>query len=191
PRLTVMLGSRYDTQTNMRDHNNMAPRVGFAYALGRATVIRGGGGVFYLGMPITNVEDQRRLDGTRQFELVIDNPSYPDPFQSGTMRNTRPSIRLMDGNVRSPYVDVGMISLERTFLTNLFISASYDYQREYHRIRLRNVNAPLDITAAFPRSCLSNQPKDTCVRPDPFGTLRDRHNVDGRPQLVQHHYREG
>ena len=166
PRLTLMLGSRYDTQTNMRDHNNLSPRVGFAYALGPATVIRGGGGVFYLGMPITNVEDQRRLDGTRQFELVIDNPSYPDPFQSGTMR-TRPSIRLMDGNVRSPYVDVGMISLERTFLTNLFIGASYDYQREYHRLRLRNVNAPLDITAAFPRSCFSDQPKDTCVRPDP------------------------
>src|SRR3989449_4762893 len=72
PRLTLMLGSRYDTQTNMRDHNNLSPRVGFAYALGPATVIRGGGGVFYLGMPITNVEDQRRLDGTRQFELVID-----------------------------------------------------------------------------------------------------------------------
>src|SRR5437867_9916703 len=106
PRLTLMLGSRYDTQTNMRDHNNLAPRVGFAYGLGQATVIRGGGGVFYLGMPITNVEDQRRLDGTRQFELVIDNPSYPDPFQSGTMRNK--SIRLMGGNVRSPYVDVGM-----------------------------------------------------------------------------------
>jgi len=60
-----------------------------------------------------------------------------------------------------------MISLERTFLTNLFISASYDYQREYHRLRLRNINAPLDITAAFPRSCLSDQPKDTCVRPYP------------------------
>jgi hypothetical protein len=167
PRLTLMFGSRYDAQTNMRDRNNWDPRLGFAYALGPATVIRGGGGVFHLGMPITIVEDQRRLDGTRQFELVIDNPSYPDPFQSGTIRNTRPSIRLMDRNVRSPYVDVAMISLERTFLTNLFISASYDYQREYHRLRLRNVNAPLDITAPFVRSCTPAQTAETCVRPDP------------------------
>ena len=72
PRLTLMLGARYDVQSNMRDRNNFAPRLGFAYALGRATVIRGGGGIFYLGMPITVVEDQRRLDGTRQFEIVID-----------------------------------------------------------------------------------------------------------------------
>jgi hypothetical protein len=167
PRLTVMLGVRYDTQTNMRDPNNVSPRLGFAYGLGKATVIRGGAGLFHLGMPTTMVEDQRRLDGTRQFELVIDNPSYPDPFQSGTIRNTRPSIRLKDPNVRSPYVEVGMISVERTFLTNLFLSASYDYQREYHRIRLRNVNAPLDITAPYIRSCTAAQPAEVCVRPDP------------------------
>jgi len=167
PRLTLMVGTRYDAQTNMRDHNNVGPRLGFAYALGPATVIRGGGGVFHLGMPITIVEDQRRLDGTRQFELVIDHPSYPDPFQSGTIRNTHPSIRLMHRNVRSPYVEVAMISLERTFLTNLFISASYDYQREYHRLRLRNLNAPLDIAAPFVQSCTPAQTAGSCVRPDP------------------------
>ena len=34
------------------------------------------------------VETYRRLDGTQQYEIVIDNPSYPDPFQSGPVRNT-------------------------------------------------------------------------------------------------------
>jgi len=184
PRLTVMLGTRYDTQTNMRDHNNLAPRLGFAYGLGRATVIRGGGGIFYLGMPITIVEDQRRLDGTRQFELVIDNPSYPDPFQAGTIRNTRPSIRLKDANVRSPYVEVGMISIERTFLTNLFLSASYDYQREYHRIRLRNVNAPFDNTAPDIRSCTAAQPTAVCVRLDP--TRGDIFQLESSSNSLRH-----
>ena len=185
PRLTLMLGSRYDTQTNMRDPNNLAPRVGFAYALGQATVIRGGGGLFYLGMPITIVEDQRRLDGTRQFELVIDKPSFPDPFLSGTVRNT--SIRRMHWNVRSPYVEVGMISLERTFLTNLFLSASYDYQREYHRTRLRNINAPLDITASFPLSCSPAQTPATCVRPDP--SRGDIVNVESSSNSLRHTFR--
>jgi hypothetical protein len=167
PRLTLMLGARYDVQTNMRDHNNLSPRLGFAYALGRATVIRGGGGIFYLPMEIAAFESQRRLDGTRQFEIVIDNPSYPDPFQAGTLRKTFPSIRVMDPNVEMPHVGVAMASFERTFLTNLFISASYDYQREYHRLRLRNLNAPLDITAPSPRSCRADQSAETCVRPDP------------------------
>jgi hypothetical protein len=43
-RLTAMFGVRYDYQTNLSDHNNAAPRLGFAYAVGRSTVIRGGGG---------------------------------------------------------------------------------------------------------------------------------------------------
>jgi hypothetical protein len=167
PRLTVMLGSRYDRQTNMSDHNNFAPRLGFAYALGPATVIRGGGGVFYLRMEMDVLEGQRRLDGARQFEIVIDNPSYPDPFQAGTIRNTPPSIRIMDPRIRTPYVNVAMISVERTFFKNLLVSAAYDYQREYHRIRLHNLNAPFDITASFRQSCKAGQSLDTCVRPDP------------------------
>ena len=65
PQLTLMLGLRYDVQSNMQDPNNLDPRLGFAYAPGRATVIRGGGGILYLGMPMNAVEDQRRLDGTQ------------------------------------------------------------------------------------------------------------------------------
>jgi hypothetical protein len=167
PRLTLMLGTRYDAQTNLRDHNNWAPRLGFAYALGRATVIRGGVGMFYLRLDMDAVEDQRRLDGTRQFEIVIDNPSYPDPFQAGTVRNTLPSIRVMDPNVEAPYANVAMLSFERTFLTNLLVSATYDYQHEYHRLRSRNLNAPFDSTAPFPRSCSASQSAETCIRPDP------------------------
>ena len=167
PRLTLMLGARYDLQTNMSDHNNFAPRLGFAYALGRATVIRGGGGVFYHRFELTALENQRRLDGARQFEIVIDNPSYPDPFQAGTVRNTLPSVRAIDPNMVVPYVNVAMASFERTFLTNLLFSATYDYQREYHRLRPRNLNAPLDITSPVPRSCRPEQSAETCVRPDP------------------------
>ena len=167
PRLTLMLGARYDYQTNMRDHNNLGPRLGFAYALSRNTVIRGGGGQFYLRMEMDQVEIQRRLDGRRQFEIVIDNPSYPDPFQAGRIRNTLPSIRVLDPNLEAPYVNVAMISFERTFLTNLLVSASYSYEHEYHRLRLRNLNAPLDITAPFPRSCIPATSAEACVRPDP------------------------
>ena len=167
PRLTLMLGGRYDAQTNMSDHNNFAPRLGFAYALGRATVIRGGGGMFYMRLDMSAVENQRRLDGARQFELVIDSPSYPDPFQAGTIRNTPPSIRVMDSNVEAPYVNVAMASFERTFLTNTFASVAYDYQREYHRLRPRNLNAPYDATASLPRSCRAEQSTATCIRPDP------------------------
>lgn len=172
PQLTVMLGARYDVQANLTDRNNVAPRVGFAYGIGRATVIRGGAGVFYTYLPIAQVETQRRLDGTRQFEVVIDNASYPDPFESGTLRQTFPSVRLLDPNMDNPYTLAGMISFERAFPSNLFVAAVYDYWREEHQFRLRNLNAPFDSTAPVRRSCRPEQSAETCVRPDP-----DRGNV--------------
>jgi hypothetical protein len=165
--LTLMLGTRYDIQTNLGDYNNLSPRVSLAYAPGEATVIRGGGGLFYNGLEMFMVENQRRFDGTRQFEIVIDDPSYPDPFASGTIRQTFPSVRVTDPDLRASEVVIGSISIERTFFSNLLLTASYDYQREYGRLRVRNLNAPLDITSPVPRSCTFEQPDDTCSRPDP------------------------
>ena len=167
PRFTLMVGARYDAQTNLSDRNNLAPRVGFAYSPGRAAVIRGGGGLFYHRFGTQLLETQRRLDGTRQFEIVMDDPSYPDPFQGGVVRETFPSIRVTDPNLQAPLYVVGMLSVERTFLSNLFVTAMYDRFREFHRFRVRNLNAPFDATAAVLRSCQPEQPAETCLRPDP------------------------
>jgi hypothetical protein len=167
PQLTLMFGARYEAQQNLRDYNNLDPRVGFAYAPGRATVIRGGGGIFHSRLQTNFVEDIRRFDGTRQFEIVIDDPSYPDPFAAGTIRETRPSVRVMDPDIVAPYSAVGMISLERTFLDNLLVTATYDVIREYHRLWTRNINAPLDARFEERRACTPETPDELCVRPDP------------------------
>ena len=172
PRLTLMYGLRYEVQTNVKDHNNFDPRVGIAYGLGRATVIRAGAGAFHLRVPMSFIELQNRLDGQRQYEIVIDSPSYPDPFVAGTVRNTFPSIRVNDPDMAAPYTAVAMASVERTFFTNLFVSASYDSVREIHRLRWRNLNAARDITSTTPRSCTPGQTAATCVRPQP-----DRGNI--------------
>jgi hypothetical protein len=165
--LTLMFGARYEAQQNLRDYNNLDPRVGFAYAPGEATVIRGGGGIFHSRLQTNFVEDVRRFDGTRQFEIVIDDPSYPDPFAAGTIRETRPSVRVMDPDIVAPYSAVGMISLERTFLDNLLVTATYDVIREYHRLWTRNLNAPFDARFDERVACSPGTPDDLCVRPDP------------------------
>jgi hypothetical protein len=166
--LTLMIGARYEAQQNVRDYNNLDPRFGFAYAPGGATVIRGGGGIFHRRLEVWMTENQRRLDGTRQFEIVIDTPSYPDPFAGGTVRATSfPSVRVMDPDLTLPYFAVGMISLERTFFSNLLFTATYDFQREYHRLRLRNINAPFDDRFEVRGACTADTPAEACVRPDP------------------------
>lgn len=165
--LTLMFGARYEAQQNLRDYNNLDPRVGFAYAPGQNTVIRGGGGIFHTRLQTNFVETARRFDGTRQFEIVIDNPTYPDPFAGGTIRQSIPSVRVIDPDIAAPYSAVGMISLERTFFDNLLFTATYDLQREYHRLRTRNLNAPYDVRFPERRACTPETPDADCVRPDP------------------------
>lgn len=177
-RFTFLYGVRYQDQTNISDHNNLDGRMGFAYALGRATVIRGGAGLFHSVVTTTTIETQVRQNGTTQYEIVVDNPSYdpanPDPFRSGAIRSTFPSVRVLDPNLATPYNSVVMMAFERTFFSNLFISVLYDHGRDVHRIRTRNLNAPRDITSPLPASCRPEQISEAlgCVRP-----FRDRGNI--------------
>jgi hypothetical protein len=170
PRLSVMYGLRYETQTNLRDRNNFDPRLGIAHAIGKAAVFRGGVGVFHQRVALNVIELQRRLNGTHQYEIVIDRPSYPDPFQSGKVNPI--TVRVTDPHIVAPYNFVTMAAYERTFLTNLFVNATYEMDREIHRLRTRNLNAPRDITSDIPRSCRPGQTSSTCVRPFP-----DRGNI--------------
>ena len=166
-RLTVMAGARYEAQQGLRDYNNLDPRVGFAYSPGPKMVIRGGGGIFHSRLTTSLVKSQKRFDGAHQFEIVIDNPTYPDPFAGGTIRQTLQSIRVTDPGVVAPYFAVGMVSLERTFFSNLLVTAGYDVQREHHKLRLRNLNAPYDARFEVRRACAADTPADLCLKPDP------------------------
>ena len=105
PSLTLMLGARYAWQTNLSDHNNLAPRFSFAWALGRGLAVRGGVGRFYQRLAENIVQTQHRLDGTRQYEIVINDPSWPDPFQSGDVSINLPtSVRVTAPNLVAPYL---------------------------------------------------------------------------------------
>jgi hypothetical protein len=162
-----MAGARYEAQQNLDDRNNLDPRVSVAYSPGNGTVIRAGGGVFHSRLTSSVVENQRRFDGTQQYELVIDNPSYPDPFAAGTLRETFPSVRVTDPGLVAPYTAVAMLSLERTFFSNLLFTATYDRVREYHRLRTRNLNAPYDARFEVRQACRLDTPVEACLKPDP------------------------
>src|SRR5712671_1440783 len=152
-KLTAMFGVRYEWQTNLSDHNNAAPRVGFAYAIGGSTVIRSGVGIYYQRMWDWIVETQKRLDGSREYEIVINNPSYPDPFQNATATVVPPStIRVTDPHIVAPYEMISSISLERTFKNNLFVSGKYEFKRGVHMFHSRDLNAPLPGQTTRPDS---------------------------------------
>jgi len=163
--LTLMFGLRYDVQSNLSDHNNFSPRASVAYGAGRGTVIRAGWGVYIDRMEIQRVAEQRRYDGIQQYEIVIDDPLYPDPF-SGSLRQTFPSIRITDPDLGQPYKYVTMVSVEKTFWRTLLATAMYDYQDMRGRFVMRDLNQPLDIRAPGPTPCALATPAEACLRTD-------------------------
>lgn len=143
-RLTVFYGVRYERQTNLPDHNGIDPRVSFAYALGRSTVVRGGVGVFHSRIQNGVEFDLLRLDGTRQSEIVVENPGYPNPFETGPGVPAPPeSRRVRADDLGAPYEVNTSVQVERNFPANLFVTAAFDYSRGFHGLRSRNLNAPL------------------------------------------------
>jgi hypothetical protein len=145
---TLMLGARYQIQTNAHDRNSVDPRIGFAYALGNATVIRGGIGVFSQWVSFDLVETYSRLDGKRIYELQVDNPGWPDPFAAGSIRPR--SRRQVDPKIRMAYYPLGQVTLERSLPKNLFVTFAYDFVRALQPVRGRDINAPLPGTTIRP-----------------------------------------
>ncbi len=145
---TLMLGARYQFQTNIGDRNNFDPRIGFAYAIGNATVIRGGAAVFTQWVRADDIRRFRRVDGDRLYEIQIDNPGWPDPFASGSIRPR--SRRVLEPDIRSAYYLTSQITLERSLPNNMFVTVSYDINRGLRPVRTRDINAPLPETGIRP-----------------------------------------
>jgi len=143
--LSISLGMRYEWQTNFDDHNNFAPRVGLAWSPFKngKTTIRVGAGIFYDWLGSETVEQTLRVNGTRQRDLVVTNPGFPNPF-SGGLQTVLPTSRLqLDPTLNQPYVEQISVGVERQFSQAIRFNATYFYNRGVHLLRGRNINAPI------------------------------------------------
>jgi hypothetical protein len=144
---TLMLGLRYVGQTVVRDRGNVDPRIGFAYAIGNETVVRGGFGIFSQMVSFNTIANNR-LDGKSVYEIQIDNPGWPDPFASGSVRPR--SRRQVDPDVQIAYYPIGQLSVERSLPNNLFVTLGYEGVRAIKPLRTRDINSPLPETGIRP-----------------------------------------
>jgi hypothetical protein len=143
--LSMSFGLRYEVQTHTDDYLNLAPRFGTTWSPFKSgkTTIRGGAGIFYEWYDSQLYEQTLRVDGTRQTDLVVQNPGFPDPFAGGDVVVLPSSRYLQAANLRLP----------RTFRTNLGVeqmvgkyarvNIGYSVARGSDLFRGRNINAPL------------------------------------------------
>ena len=86
----------------------------------------------------------RRLDGTRQQQIIVRNPSFPEPFQAGTTEVVPPlSIRVRSPDLEAQAEVRNLVSLERRLPGNAQATVSYEFNRSTNRLRSINLNAPL------------------------------------------------
>jgi hypothetical protein len=160
PNLTLSTGLRYETQNNIHDHNDWAPRLAFAWAPGAGktgtgkTVIRGGWGMFYDRFDESNTLQALRFNGSTQenYQLTASPAlllsSYPNLPPSSLLSTglLQQNIYRVDPSVRAPYLMQSAVTLERTLPAKSSLSVNFVNSRGDHVLRTRDINAPLPGT---------------------------------------------
>ena len=160
PNLTLNLGLRYETQTNIGDHRDWAPRIGFAWApFGSAknprpkTVLRGGFGMFYDRFALANTLTAARYNGIVEQSYTVANPDfYPVvPAISTLAASAVPQvIQKVDSNLRAPYILQSAITLERQLSRTTTLAATYTNSHGDHILRSLDISAPFPGSGVFP-----------------------------------------
>lgn len=153
--LSLSLGVRYNWQNYLRDNNNFAPRLAFALAPhhSRKTVLRGGAGIFYDRTNAGPIADVLRYNGQVLRNILITNPTYPNPFLFAGGLQAQPSdIVRFAPNIREPYSVQYSMGVEEQIAKRTTIAATYRGAVGIKNFRSRDVNAPL--------------PPDYLIRPD-------------------------
>ena len=145
--LSLSLGLRHEMQSHLDDWLNVSPRIGATWSPFRngRTVLRGGVGLFYDWYDAQTYEQTLRVDGSRQSEVAITNPGFPDPYSTaaGNTITVLPSGRI----VQSPDLDMPTFlranaAVERSVGSAVRLMMGYSFGRGEHLLRGRNVNAP-------------------------------------------------
>jgi len=123
PNMTLSLGLRFETQNDIHDHADIAPRVGLAWGLGHGkapkSVLRAGFGIFYDRFMQTQILQAEHLNGISQQQFLVTSPAIFDVFPNlpplATLASiqTPPNVYQIDPNLRAPYTIQSGVGLER------------------------------------------------------------------------------
>ncbi|MGH9522595.1 MAG: TonB-dependent receptor, partial [Terriglobales bacterium] len=157
--MTLTSGLRFETQDNIPNHFNFAPRLGFAWGLGNAnkgaskTVLRLGGGIFYDRFSEGLVMQAERLNGITQQQYVVTNPDfYPNVPAIGTLTGalSSPTTYTIASNLHTPYMIQGAVAVEHQLTKTATLSVTYLHSKGVHQLLTHNINAPLPGTYTGP-----------------------------------------
>jgi len=151
PNITLSYGLRCETQNNLGDHADFAPRVGIAWGVAGdgkkppKTVIRGGFGLFYDRFTYDLVLQQQRFNGVSQQQYLVANPNFylfNIPSLSSLPPGSTSTVYVPNNNLRAPYVMQTGATLERQLTKVANLSVTYLNSRGVHQFYTDFINAP-------------------------------------------------
>lgn len=154
PNLSVTYGLRFESQNQIHDHADWAPRLGIAWGLGGdgksapKTVLRGGFGIFYDRFGYNLIQQATLLNGVTQQKAVVENPQFfstnPANWPSFNQLGGSPTVYQVSPTLTSPYTIQAAASVERQITKAATLSITYLNSRGLHAFYLDNINAPYD-----------------------------------------------
>jgi Carboxypeptidase regulatory-like domain/TonB dependent receptor len=150
PNLTFSYGLRWESQNEISNKSDFAPRVSFAYGLARGkkppkTVIRGGWGMFYDRFQIAQVLQADRQNGVNQTQYVVTSPTFFPTFAPPDLvgDNVTPTIYNISPSLHAPYSMQTAVGVDQQLTKTATVSVTYLNNRGVHQLLTRNINAPL------------------------------------------------
>lgn len=170
PNLSFTYGLRFESQNNIHDHADFAPRLGVAWGIGSTgkaapkTVLRAGFGIFYDRFGYNLVQEADLLNGVTQPKVTIRNPDFfgtntsqlPSYSQLVGLANASPTMYQISPNLRAPYTMQSAASVERQVTKNATVSVTYLNSRGEHAFYIDNVNAPYILGGITPNGTRQN-----------------------------------
>jgi hypothetical protein len=159
PNITLSYGLRLESQTEISNHADWAPRLGFAWGVGGKSappkvVLRGGFGIFYDRFAEAQILEAERLNGINQEQFVIDNPKCPSLTDisacTGAAVPVTPTTYQISPRLHAPYTLQSAFSVERQVTKSATLNLTYINSRGFDQLLTINANAPFPGTPCSP-----------------------------------------
>jgi Carboxypeptidase regulatory-like domain/TonB dependent receptor len=156
PNLTLSYGLRYESQNDIGDHSDFAPRFSFAWAPAAhgtnqaKTVIRGGYGWFFDRFDESNILQSIRENGITQQQYIIKNPTFyqnaPSISQLASSSTAANTIYTIAPNLKAGVNMQAALGVEHQFGKVATLAATFINSRGVHQDYTDNVNAFIPST---------------------------------------------
>ncbi|MCC6589968.1 MAG: TonB-dependent receptor [Bryobacterales bacterium] len=136
------------------DRNNVAPRVGLAYALRPGTIVRAGYGVYYDQSALAPGEGLYFNPPLFDFRLYVSSAQFPlmlqDPFPANYPFPSPPSATAFQRDLKTAYMQHWNWNIQQSLGNGRVVEMGYVGSKGTHLVSARDINQPGPSVTQFP-----------------------------------------